>query len=580
MVEDGDADEHVAGALAVAARRATPPRTPRSTPTKSPRQASASQRISPPRPVGSTSSIASISSAHACSCAGSVAPDADTISAQQHGARGAGRRRTARAAAGRRRRGRGGRAGRTATGGPHSRAASSPERSAAAQQHGVAPVVGLPLEADRVALDARRCRVGERQVGERGHPVGERRQRRSALAAARRAARGRRPAPSPASGSARRAAWASGVSMLLCTSEATWSVAVGRVDAERAGDVVGGVELEAAGEHGQPAEQPLLVGVEQAVRPLDRGPHGAVAVVARRRPPSSRPSRSSRAPTMAATPSVAVAGRGQLDGQRDAVEPPAQLVDRSSVERAPRSAPAAAARCWNSSTAVVAGSSERTGQHVLAVDARAPRGWWRRPTGRGTPRSARRSTAAARSTTCSQLSTTSSVRVAGRAAAAAAASGSATPTAPDRCRAIASATSSGSATLASSTNHTLANSRQQLGGGVHGEAGLADAADAGQRHDAVAPGSWRRAAGHVEVAADQRRALGRQVVGVACRRRGPAGTAGASSGWTTCHSRSGSARSRSRWVPRSASADRARARCARARRRRRRAGSGRRGRRP
>ena len=69
--------------------------------------------------------------------------------------------------------------------------------------------------------------------------------------------------------------------MLLCTSDATCSVAAALVDAQRSGDVLGGVELEAAGEHGEPLEHPLLVGVEQAVRPVDGGPHRAVAVVGR-----------------------------------------------------------------------------------------------------------------------------------------------------------------------------------------------------------------------------------------------------------------------------------------------------------
>ena len=58
-------------------------------------------------------------------------------------------------------------------------------------------------------------------------------------------------------------------------------------------------------------------------------------------------------------------------------------------------------------------------------------------------------------------------------------------------RAIASATSSGSATLASSTNQTVANSRQQVGRGLHGEPGLADPTDAGEGDDPVLAESAR-----------------------------------------------------------------------------------------
>ena len=53
--------------------------------------------------------------------------------------------------------------------------------------------------------------------------------------------------------------------MLLCTSEATCSVAARSSIPIGAGDVPGGVELEAVREHRQPLEHPLLVGVEQAV---------------------------------------------------------------------------------------------------------------------------------------------------------------------------------------------------------------------------------------------------------------------------------------------------------------------------
>ena len=92
------------------------------------------------------------------------------------------------------------------------------------------------------------------------------------------------------------------------------------------GDMNGRVEGEAAGEHGQPREHPLLVPAEQPERPLDRGAHRGVAVLGavttsaqvehlvhrvddRRQAERRRPRGS------------------QLDGERDAVEAPAELFD-------------------------------------------------------------------------------------------------------------------------------------------------------------------------------------------------------------------------------------------------------------
>ena len=94
----------------------------------------------------------------------------------------------------------------------------------------------------------------------------------------------------------------------------------------------------------------------------------------------------------------------------------------------------------------------------------------------------------------------------------AAASGSGTPTAPT-VRAIVSATSSGSVDAGQLDEPHGGELGQQVGGGVDGEAGLADAPDAGERDDPVAPRHGDEPL-DVEVPPDQRRALGRQVVGV------------------------------------------------------------------
>ena len=87
----------------------------------------------------------------------------------------------------------------------------------------------------------------------------------------------------------------------------------------------GGVgEAEAAGEHRQGAEDPLLVGVEQPVGPVDRGQQGAVALVA------AAGAGQESEPLAEVGADVggghgADAGRGQLDGEGDAVEAAADL---------------------------------------------------------------------------------------------------------------------------------------------------------------------------------------------------------------------------------------------------------------
>ena len=80
VVEDRDPDEEVA------ARRGSRSSSEASTQmsidaSKRPCQTIASHRIRPPRPVGLRSSIAWTSAAQACSCTGSVPPDAETTSA-------------------------------------------------------------------------------------------------------------------------------------------------------------------------------------------------------------------------------------------------------------------------------------------------------------------------------------------------------------------------------------------------------------------------------------------------------------------------------------------------------------------
>ena len=366
--------------------------------------------------------------------------------------------------------------------------------------------------------------------------------------------------------------------MLLCTSDSTCSVAAGSAIPSRCGDVAGGVELEPVGEHGQPPEHPLLVGVEQAVRPLDRRPHRAVAVVAAAgdRRAAGR-SRSSSAPDDRGDAERRRPRRRQLDGQREAVEPPAELGDRRPVQR--REVDAGRRGPLPEQLDGRRRRIERShGEHVLTVDARAPHDWSRRPTARG-----RRGQHVDRGGHAVDRRARS---CRGRAAAAppaseaaAAASGSTAADARRRARAMVSATSSGSATQASSTNHTVANSESR------------SAAACTARRVLPTPPTpvsvtmrCRRVMSD-DAAGRRRRARPATSVGPAgcsstCRHRGRAGTAGARSGCTTCHTRSGSVRSRSRCVPRSVERRARRARRGRARPTRPRAGSGRRDRPP
>jgi hypothetical protein len=99
---------------------------------------------------------------------------------------------------------------------------------------------------------------------------------------------------------------------------------------------LGRVEGAAAGEHAQLAEQPLLGRAQQFVAPGDRVPHGLLPVrqvvraVHQLWQPAGQPGqqvtgRQQRKP-----------GRGQLDGQRDAVEPAADLGHRLARRRVRR----------------------------------------------------------------------------------------------------------------------------------------------------------------------------------------------------------------------------------------------------
>ena len=136
----------------------------------------------------------------------------------------------------------------------------------------------------------------------------------------------------------------------------------GLVDAQAAGDVVGGVELEAVREHGQPQED-LLLGGDRASGTTTRWwPAWCCAArsTPRRRPLRSMLNRSSRRVERPRAPRASPPGRGQLDGQRDAVEPAHRCARSRSDWPWPRVGACGHGPLLEQLDRVVAGSSDRT----------------------------------------------------------------------------------------------------------------------------------------------------------------------------------------------------------------------------
>ena len=267
---------------------------------------------------------------------------------------------------------------------------------------------------------------------------------------------------------------------------------------------------------------------------------------ARRRPPLSRLKRSSSALTIAGSPSVAAraAASSRARGMQSKRRQTCSTIG-STIES--RSAPAASARSRNSSTAV-AGSSDRTATTCSPSMPRASR--LVAITVRSGHREVRSSiTEAALSTTCSQLSTTSRVW-APASMAATAARGSGVAPRP-MVSAIVSATSSGSATLASSTNQTLDDRGSRSAAAWTASLVLpTPPTPVSVTIGCCRTRSTTRATSRSRPMSVERCA-GRLFAHVSSPRTG--GKRSGSSGWTTCHTRSGSVRSRSRWTPRSVS---------------------------
>ena len=197
-----------------------------------------------------------------------------------------------------------------------------------------------------------------------------------------------------------------------------------RIDALVARDVLRGLQREAAGEHAESPEHGLLVGREQRVAPFERRAQRLMAAQNDARPPVSRLKRSSQARAQALDAEQRQPRGGELDRERNAVEPPADLdhrrqigrgqrearidglraryeqLDRAGLQRVSRVGGAGTASA-PSAIDVLVGGLER----FLARDEDAARAARRRVTA-----STSAATASAR---CSQLSSTSSARCGG-----------------------------------------------------------------------------------------------------------------------------------------------------------------------
>ena len=389
VVEGRDPHEHVAGALAQARverrRHAHLDRRRRSR-LATPARATASGHRGPwARPPRSAASRRPTPAA----APESVAPAADTHSAQSTARRwrmssphssSNGRTKSARSWRPRRK---------NATGGPHSRAARSPERSCAAN-----------MTASRQLSASRSRRIELRSTAAlHGSAKG-----RSVMVVIHSAMCGQR---GQAVAALVELLEGEGAHRLQHPVAHAVRLRLGRHHAlvHQGGDVLGGraasipsssamcvsrVELEAVREHGQPLEHPLLVGVEQAVRPVDRGPHRAVPVD--RTTPTS--AQQAEAVVEGAddrrNPERGGPGGRQLDGQRDAVEPATDVLDHragpSTRGRRPPPRPAVGTARRRSSPGRATAPPRRVRRRCPG-----PLDSSRSPTGLGTRPSARRS---------------------------------------------------------------------------------------------------------------------------------------------------------------------------------------------
>ena len=159
---------------------------------------------------------------------------------------------------------------------------------------------------------------------------------------------------------------------------------VGRGDGVVGAHRLRGREVAAAGEHGEPFEDALLVVEEELVAPVDDGAQRLLAGQGRARPagqeaePVVEPSGDLRDRERSG------AGGRQLDGERQPVEPGADVGDDpvAGRRRARADAPAACARATKRLDGIV-GRQRRHRPDESRRRPAAPRGSWRAAAGRG-----------------------------------------------------------------------------------------------------------------------------------------------------------------------------------------------------
>ena len=98
--------------------------------------------------------------------------------------------------------------------------------------------------------------------------------------------------------------------------EGAQTVEHGHGGARIGADLLGALEPERPGEHAEPVEQGLVLGIEQAVAPLERRPEGAVPVGEVLAPADQHAEAVDEAGPQVGGPQDLAAGGGELDGER------------------------------------------------------------------------------------------------------------------------------------------------------------------------------------------------------------------------------------------------------------------------
>ena len=300
---------------------------------------------------------------------------------------------------------------------------------------------------------------------------------------------------------------------------------VERLDVAEAAHRLGGVQIEALGEHRQAPQQRLLGAVEQRIGPVDGRPQGLLALQGGAASPGEQAEALVEAVVQARQRQRAQPGGGQLDGQRHPVQPPADrhhqraglLVHgagrrpalgpgrRTARPHRRTPAPRSRRRRVRAATATAPGRWSRR-------RCRAARGWWPADAPAGSAARSASAVLAQAPIRCSQLSSTIRTSWGARA------SSSVSRTGRPGCPAIPSASEMAGATASSSV--TAASSTSQTPSPDPSSSSAATCRPSLVLPDPPAPVSVTRRQdsdqrpdlGQLPVAADERRQLGREIV--------------------------------------------------------------------